>query len=322
MARVRGQDVTVLMGDESTYGVLATGNWRRLPVRSIDLGGALSLVDDPIISAGLGREHADPYLDVPQVQGNVVVPVDVRNFGYWLKMLFGPATVTGSANPYLHSFAVTGPQVALPSRSIEKGFNGAAGYNKFHVALGVKANSLDLTWTNTAEQAPTATIGLIGRQEVQATSSSGGTPTTQAYTRFLQKTASVTWAGSGIVDVMSVNLRYSNGLEVVRTVNAGGLADNVDEGQIDCTGEIRVRHNDATLLNAATGNTPATIAATWAYDSNWSLGFQVARAFLGKPSVGVSGPGGIEVTYPFRAAFSSSVGNTLVVYLQSPVSGY
>jgi hypothetical protein len=322
MARSRGQDFILLMGEETTYGVQPASPWRRLPCISFDLGAEQTLQTEDVLSAGLGREDIDPYLNLQDVRGTAVVPIDVRNIGYWLKGVFGPATVTGASNPYTHTWAVSGAQVSLPSRSFEKGFPGALTNNKYLQPSGVKIDSMEMTWTNGSDQRPTASFGLIGQKEAVASSSAGGTPTTQTYTRFLQRTGALNYASTSLTDIMSATLRLSNGLEPIKTVNALGLAEGVDEGQFSCSGEITVRHNDPTLMGNAINTTSAQLSLTWTYDANWQLALTLPRIFMGRPKVGVRGPGGVEVTYPWRAVMNSAPGDTLSVVLKSPVAVY
>ena len=96
--RARGSDAVFLMhvNDGGTYGatpVLDTGeHYLQMPVVSIGLGESDSLETDPEL--GMGRDAQDPARGELDCSGDVEVVVDNAYFGYWLNLLFGPATVT------------------------------------------------------------------------------------------------------------------------------------------------------------------------------------------------------------------------------------
>jgi hypothetical protein len=318
MARERGQNVIVLMGDEGTPGTAASGNYRRLPVYSIDLGGGQSLQEDRVLSAGYGREESDPTLDLLDISGKVEVPLDVRNFGYWLKMVFGAPVTTGSG-PYTHTFSGGG---TLPSRSIETQFPNASTTAKYALATGVKANALDLSWQQGPQQAVRATLDLVGMGHAYASTTAGGTPTTQAYAAYLQATGGISSGAGSTANLMSATLKYSNGLEVVRPVNSGALPIGVDDGAANIAGQIVLRLDDPTLMTNAISRVPVSLSMGWNYSANYGLTIALARCFLSRPKIGVRGPGGIDVTFDYRAVTSGTPGDSISAVLKSPLATY
>jgi hypothetical protein len=98
MGRARGANALMNVKDEVTYGTPPGGNYIQVPFVSSDIGPEQGLIESDLL--GQGREPEDPVLDVVNNNGNLVVPVDVRAFGHWLKLLFGsPVTVAaGSAS--------------------------------------------------------------------------------------------------------------------------------------------------------------------------------------------------------------------------------
>lgn len=89
MARARGANARQRVKFETAYGVPPTGNWSELPFVSSRLGAEQGLIESDLL--GQGREGYDPTLDVVNNDGDHVVPVDVRNFGYWLRLMLGDA---------------------------------------------------------------------------------------------------------------------------------------------------------------------------------------------------------------------------------------
>lgn len=93
--RSYGSAVTFLAKEESAYGANPGGNYEQLPYQTSDFGGAQGLIDSAIL--GLGREPRDPFKDILKVDGNIVVPVDVRDIGFWLNQVFGAESVSEQA---------------------------------------------------------------------------------------------------------------------------------------------------------------------------------------------------------------------------------
>lgn len=92
MARGKGSNSKLRIKFESTYGTQPTGNWDEVPFASFNHGASQGLIASDLL--GQGRDPATPSQDVVDVSGTIVVPVDYRNIGQWLKALFGAPTST------------------------------------------------------------------------------------------------------------------------------------------------------------------------------------------------------------------------------------
>lgn len=97
MARARGANAVVAAAFSATgYGGIPASGFRRLPVVSIALGEEQGLIDSDTL--GNGRDPQEAGDDVINNEGPVSVPVDLRNFGFWLRAMFGnPVTTAGIA---------------------------------------------------------------------------------------------------------------------------------------------------------------------------------------------------------------------------------
>lgn len=91
--RARGANARLHGKFETTYGTPPSGNYLQLPFVSCNLGPEQGLIESDLL--GQGREGFDPTLDVVNNDGDVVVPVDARGFGHWLKLMMG-APVTAA----------------------------------------------------------------------------------------------------------------------------------------------------------------------------------------------------------------------------------
>ncbi len=93
MTRARGANALLGGAFETTYGT-PPAEFLRLPFVSSNLGEEQGLLEDDLL--GMGRESQDPTDDVITNDGDVVVPVDSRLFGFWLKSMFGAPVTTAS----------------------------------------------------------------------------------------------------------------------------------------------------------------------------------------------------------------------------------
>lgn len=313
MARAYGANVQLLGKFESAYGTPPAGNYIQLPFVSSDLGSEQGLIASDLL--GQGRDPSQPIRDVIRVEGNIVVPVDLRNFGHWLKALLGAPTTAEDDDLYTHAF-VSG-LAALPSLALEVGMPDIPAY---FMSSGIRANSLQLSFSRSG--AANATINCIAQGETRAGSSAGGTPTSASLTRFNQFQGSVKKDGVQLGNVTGAQLTYSNNLERIETIRSDGKIDGVDPTIAALTGNIDVRFADTALIDAATNNTPIELEFAYVINEDFALIFTAHEVYLPKPKLSVTGPGGIQATFDWQAAKASSPARMLTVTLSNDVESY
>lgn len=93
--RAYGSNSSLLFGWESAYGVPDYTTAYKMPFTANNLGSEQGLIESPIL--GFGRDPADPFMDVINVDGDLGVPVDPRYLGFWLTALYGKPTTTPQA---------------------------------------------------------------------------------------------------------------------------------------------------------------------------------------------------------------------------------
>ncbi|MCK8787268.1 phage tail tube protein [Roseomonas sp. NAR14] len=309
MARAIGANTRLLMLPESTYGTAPTGNFRRLPFLSCDLGAEQPLLDADVIGLGGTRDAAAPFLDTVTVSGSAVVPVDLINIGHWLRLLLGAPTTTGTTN-YTHTFKSGG--ASLPSNSIELGYPDVPSYD---LITGVRADTLEIDFSPSGPA--TASFGLIGQGSTRSGTSSGGTPTSAAYTAFNKAQGSINRSGSALAQVTGAKLSFTNSVETVRTIRADRKIEGADPGICRATGQVTVRFADTTLLTQAQNGSSADFAFAYTIDANRSLTFTLHEVYLALAKTPIEGPGGIEAAFDFRAAYNATATTMMTIALKN-----
>lgn len=315
--RARGSNAKVIGTFETTPGTVPanTAPWFSVPFVSHSLGEERPLIESDLL--GLGREMSDPTPDVATNDGDIVVPVDVRNFGRWLKLFLGDPTTTGSAGAFTHAFKSGAP--ALPSLALEVG---APEVPAFSTHRGARGNQLRISMSRSGLLNATCSLVCIGETDPVAASIGAASPSVLALTRFAQATGYVRKDGADLGSVVSADFTFSNNLEKVETIQGDGRIEDSDPGMAQMSGSITVRYKDNTLLNAATASPPQPVELAFGWTSGpHSLIFLVGRVFLPKPKRPIAGPNGIQAQYNWQAAKAAS-GAALVVTLANDVPTY
>lgn len=313
MARAYGWNARLLLGFEAVYGTApAAGLFHLMPFVSSDIDSSQGLIESNVI--GLGRDPTQPYQDVINVDGDITIPVDVRNIGQWLKAVFADPVTTG-VGPYAHEFK--SGSTSLPSLSIETGLPDIPDYPLF---TGVRANSVAFNFQRSGEAQ--ATVSLIGQGETPQVATIDGTPQEATFTRISQFQGSIKQGGSLLGNVTSASLNYSNNLEKVPTIRNDGKIDAVDPGISALSGAISVRYADTTLMDAARAGTPVDLEMAYTIDANNSLVIECFEVYLPKPKRSISGPGGVEASYDFQGAKDTLEGCMIKATLTNDVVNY
>ncbi len=236
MARAYGANASLLAAFESTYGSTPVNGYWQLPFVSTSLGSEQGLIANDLI--GLGRDPSAPIRDVIKVEGDMVVPLDVRHIGLWLKALLGEPTSVGTG-VVTHTF--TSGKPSLPSLTLETGLPDIPAW---FVASGVMVNSLQVGFARSG--AANATVGLVAQGEVRRTAPLDDTPATRELQRFNQFQGQILREGQALGNVVSAQLPVLAGIT------------QIVAGRERYTAHYAVK-NDGTLYS-------------WGYNGNGQLG--------------------------------------------------
>ena len=114
MARAQGARAQMALAYETVYGTPPVSGFRLMPFARTTLGSEQPLLESELL--GYGRDPLAPIKDAVTADGEVVVPIDVEAFGFWLKAAFGQP-ITSGTTPKTHTFQ--SGNWTLPSMAIE-----------------------------------------------------------------------------------------------------------------------------------------------------------------------------------------------------------
>ncbi|UMY16662.1 phage tail tube protein [Methylobacterium organophilum] len=313
MARARGSNAIMAGAFETTYGTPPTTGYRKLPFVQSNLGDEQGLIASDLL--GYGREPLPPSRDVVNNEGDVVVPIDLRNFGNWLKLFMGAPASTANAGTSTHVF--TSGAASLPSMTVEVGLPEVPSYGQ---NFGIRGNTMRVQMQRSGLL--TATLGLIAQGENKLAASGAGTPAESAVERFSPFQGAITRGGVALGSVVSAEFTYSNNLDKVEVIRGDGRIEDADPGMVGMTGSIAVRFANTTLLDQATAGTPVELTFGWVTDASRSLIFKAHSVYLPRAKTPVTGPTGVQATFNWQAARDNALGKTVTATLINDVPSY
>ena len=313
MSRAYGWNAQLLIAEESEYGVMPDTGYRKIPFISSSLDSEQNLLSSNVL--GLGRDPTQPFQDVINVDGDMAVPVDVRNIGVWLKAIFGEPTTTEADGVYTHAFE--SGKIAIPSYSLEVGLPEVPQFIRF---LGVRANSIAFNFQRSGEAQ--VTLNLMAQCEKGSTTAIDSAPDVYKYTRVSQFQGYIKSGGEFLANITAASATYSNNLEKIETIRNDGLVEAIDLGVASLSGSISARYGDNILLDKAREGTPVDVELGYQLTETMKLVIECHEVYLPKPKRSIDGPNGIECSYDFQGAKSEELGHMMTIKLINDVEGY
>jgi hypothetical protein len=298
---------------ESVYGTPPASGYFKMPFASATLGAEQPLLESELL--GYGRDPLAPIKDALTSDGDVVVPIDARGFGHWLKATFGDPTTTGAEAPYTHEFR--SGSWTLPSLAIEIGMPEVP---RFAIYAGCVVDQL--SWQMTRSGLLTASVSLIAQGETPAATTSAGTPTEIALQRFGHFNGAIKRDGVALGNVVSTQITYGNNLDRIETIRADGKIDGADPSMAMLSGSMEVRFADTTLMDQAINGTTCALEFAYSLPTGESLTFTAHSVYLPRPRVEIGGPQGVQATFDWQAAKDAVTGRMCTVTLINDVETY
>lgn len=312
MARAHGARAQMALAFETVYGTAPSTGFRTVPFASTTLGSEQPLIASELL--GQGRDPLAPIKDAVTADGDVVVPIDVENFGLWLKAAFGGPTTTGTT-PKTHTFQ--SGNWSLPSMSIETGMPEVPRY-----AMYTGCVCDQLSWQMARSGLLTATARLVAQGETAAVATAAGTTTALGLQRFGHFNGSITRNGTPLGNIISAEVTYSNGLDRIETIRADGKIEGADPGMASLTGRMEVRFADTALITQALDGTPCELVFAYGLGASASFTFTAHAVYLPRPRIEIPGPQGIQATFEWQAAKAASSARLCTAVIVNTVASY
>ncbi|MFN4201878.1 MAG: phage tail tube protein [Tabrizicola sp.] len=311
MARQPGARAALALAFETVYGTPPASGYLRMPLASASLGAQQELLASELL--GYGRDPLAPVLDAVTADGDVVVPMDARAFGHWLKGAFGVPTTTG-AGPYTHVFQ--SGLWSLPSMAIEVQMPQVPRFAMYRGCVVDKVN-----WTMQRSGLLTATVSVVAQGETVQVGSAAGALTDIPLARFSHFQGSLERDGLPLGSVISAEFTYANNLDRIEVIRGDGMIDGADPAQATLTGRITMRLASTALIDQAISGAPCELEAAWVSGSD-SLTFTAHAVHLSRPRVPLEGPQGVQVTFDFQGAQGGLGSRLCTATLVNDVASY
>lgn len=274
-------------------------------------GSADAQVSKCTYTANTADDRLEILFDTAGTSGNAFTLAASANSGGTVSA----ATLTGGG--YQHEWLSGGD--AIPSFTVE------IGHPKlitpvFFRHLGTVMESLAFEMGQ--EGPANGTVQLVAQGEEKATSTLDATPDVFALKRFSQGRGFIKRGGVPLAGVTGGNLTFSNNLERVRVIRDDGKIEAAEPTFASCQGAMTVRFDGATLVAEAANGEPVAVEYGFSMAEGWSLTFELFRVFLPKPKYAVSGPGGVEASFDWRAAYDEANATMLRARLLNDIATY
>ena len=128
--------------------------------------------------------------------------------------------------------------------------------------------------------------------------------------------------GVQLGQVVSADFTYSNNLDKVETIKPDGRIEDADPGKVADTGSIVARFADTALLDQAAGGQPCELSFGWSIGPGKSLLITKHSVFLPRAKRPVSGPTGVQATFPWHASADPTLNRSVTIVLTNDVAGY
>lgn len=314
MARAQGARAQMALGFESVYGTPpAASDFWRMPFASSNLGSEQPLLSSELL--GYGRDPLPPVKDAITADGDVVIPIDARFFGVWLKAIFGQPVSVEDTGVFTHTFQSGG--WTLPSFATEIGMPDVP---YFAMNVGCVANSI--SWTMNRSGLITASVNVIAQGETTGTASTAGTLAEMALHRFGAFNGAVKRNGTLLGNITSAEVTYTNNLDRIETIRDDGKIDGADPSIAALTGTINVRFANTALVEQAVDGDPCELEFSYGTDADHKFSLVAHAVYLPKAKIALEGPAGVQTSFAWQAAKGTSPARMCTATLINDVASY
>ena len=322
MTQATGANTALNIYEETTFAIdPGTPDARKAYYSKSGLQKKQALVDSNVLSTSRSRVRA--ALGNVDVTGSIETEISGEDLGILFKHLFGTQTNSG-AGPYTHEYTIS----ALPTGlCIEPDYGSAiSGTGRYMKYQGCKINKGTFTFPTSGFC--TASFDFVGAKATPTSAPLDATATDYGHTGFSSFSATIKEGGSTIATVKSATITLDNGLDTnAYVIGGGGQRGALPDGFATASGSIVCVFADTTMMNKALNNTSSSLEIILSRGDglgstgNEYISFLVENLVYDATTPSIDGPGGIDITLPFKAfkvstqlGFKVTVKNAVATY--------
>lgn len=228
------------------------------------------------------------------------------------------ATLTGGAATGAFNHVFTAGQLAHPDAAIQIGMPDVPHYA---MNYGVMADDLSIQMQRSGLL--NATLSLIAQGENTAAASMAGSLAPDwEVERFSQFAGFIEQDGVPLARIESATLRIGNNLDKDESIRPDGRIGGADPAMLAVGLDITVRFADTAMQARANARSAFRIRLGWQISALKRLDFIMERVRLPRRHVGLTGPGGVRVTYQLKPTENNATQRTLRAVLVNDVAAY
>jgi hypothetical protein len=318
MPAIFGRSVVGVYQFQSAFDTFpASGSWYPLSAYDRSDGENRGREDDPLLGRGGYKNNRDPVASAPSLPtggGQLIVPVCMREIGFWLRAMLGDPVVTDDDPNFTHVFE--SGKDSIPYLAQSK-FLASGMYRR---TRGLIVNTMALSLEK-AGGYPRATLGVMLRDEAKNASAPTGTiepaftllraPASKPYAKYNGSAAAVT----------AFSFNFSNQLQPNNEFNNSEYPAGFDPDDVQLSASFTIRYTDTAWDDLADAETAGVFNFGWEIDANKSIDFKLPVARIARQPLPINSPGRVTQTYNVTPEQDTD-DPALVVTLKNDVAGY
>lgn len=322
MPQVKGSDVVIGIGKETTFGQLpGTPDGKILPVVKFGLMKKQNRVQSKTLRASRGKQRS--MLGNIDHSGSIDIELNAESTGMLFEQLMGTVAHSG-AGPYTHTYTIG---ALPPGLWIDEDFGSAlSGSGRYQRHNGVRISEATFTLNN--EGPCDVSFSCVGVDVTAQAAPADATLTDNGFLAFSGFDAVIMDNAVTQSNIKSGTIKISNNLETDKYAFGGaGKRRTIPEGFAEVTGSITCYFEDLTLINKASSNTSSNLKVTFSRGNglgtvnNESIELFVQNLDYTPIIPEVSGAGGVEVTFDF-IGFASGVNLGLQIIVKNAIATF
>lgn len=301
-----GASTTLAMRAEAVVGTPPNFNFHLFSVSRYSLGATQNFLENDQIGQVRDAQHASR--DIRETSGQLSVPVDLTDVGFWLTLVMGTPTTTGGPTNYTHVWLSNDNDAQ--TYSIEEQHEDLD-TPLYFLATGVRGSSFNFRMEPRGHAS--MDVALIAQNiDNAATVSEAGTPNrVGTFNRFSQfenfiridPAGGTTW--QDLDKQVAATLNFDNRLETVYYIGGGGQPGDINLQVPQLQGEFTARLADAQMFTLADAGTKFAAQLGWFRGASigasvQALLFELRSIEIGTGANRVEGASGIEATFQYR----------------------